>query len=302
MSLNRKHFTLIHCVLIMGVFPLTGHTMSHAQDASQPNPDKQTEVATKTEIVLASDVKWRHLNPARGDASPAAGTLWGDQTKAGESGFLVRFRDGFASPPHIHNITYRGFVIAGALHNDDPDAALMWMPPGSWWVQPAGEVHITAALTESIGYVEIASGPYLVKPSGEAFDNGERPVNMDATNIVWLDASDTDWIEGKAKTDRGANAKLTFLWGQPDGNKPVGTMLKLPAGFRGQLSTDGSSLRVVVVTGELNLHVDSRNPAKLLPTGSYFGAIGPSRHQIRNEKESVIYVRTNGRFKLTPME
>ena len=153
----------------------------------------------------------------------------------------------------------------------------MWMPAGSWWTQPAGEVHITAALTESIGYVEIASGPYLVKPSGEAFDNGERPVNMEASNIVWLDASDTNWIEGTATKDRGANPKLTFLWGQPDGKKPVGTMLKLPAGFRGLLSTRSPSLRVVIVRGKLNLHVDGEKSAKLLPAGSYFGTNGPSK-------------------------
>lgn len=254
-----------------------------------------------TEVVLASEVQWRHLNPARGDASPAAGTLWGDQTKDGESGFLVRFREGFASPPHIHNITYRGFVIAGELHNDDPNAALMWMPTGSWWIQPAGEVHITAASVESIGYVEIASGPYLVKPSDEAFDNGERPVNMDATNVVWLDASDTDWIEGAVSTNSAVNPKLTFLWGQPGGSRPVGTMLKLPSGFRGQLVGHGASLRVVVVKGTVNLPFDGQKAAKRLPAGSYFGSAEPAKHQIGTDGESIIYVRTEGRFTLTPI-
>lgn len=83
---------------------------------------------------------------------------------------------GFESPPHIHNITYRGVVIEGVMHNDDPTAAKMWMPPGSFWTQPAGEDHTTAADGETnLIYLEIDSGPYLVKPSAEQFDNGERP-------------------------------------------------------------------------------------------------------------------------------
>lgn len=64
--------------------------------------------------VLPTDqVKWEPLNPARGDASPRAGTLWGDRKGRGPTGFLVRFKQGFASPPHIHNVTYRGVVIEG---------------------------------------------------------------------------------------------------------------------------------------------------------------------------------------------
>ena len=180
---------------------------------------------------LASEIAWQKLNPARGDASPQAGTIWGDQTKDGASGFLVKFVDGFSSPPHIHNITYRAIVLAGAVHNDDPEAEPMWMKPGSYWTQPAGEVHITSSRGAGIGYVEIQSGPYLVKPGSEAFDNGERPVNVDVTNIVWLDASDTTWIKGDAGTDAAKNIQMTFMWGKPRADHINGSMVKLPAGF-----------------------------------------------------------------------
>ena len=132
----------------------------------------------------AQDVDWSPLNPARGDKSPQAANLWGDRTEDGATGFLVKFVDGFSSPPHIHNVTYRGVVIAGEVHNDDPDAANMWMPNGSFWTQPAGEVHITAVgPTGGTAFLEIQSGPYLVRPSIEAFDNGERPINMEARNL-----------------------------------------------------------------------------------------------------------------------
>ena len=255
----------------------------------------QNNRVSNTEIVLASEVKWKALNPARGDRSPQAGTLWGDQTKDNESGFLVKFVDGFSSPPHIHNITYRGIVIGGRLHNDDPEAEPMWMKEGSWWTQPAGEVHITSARGSSIGYVEIQSGPYLVKPSTEAFDNGERPVNMDASNIFWLDASDTSWIEKNPDSNKRSKAEMTFLWGAPEGEEVNGTMLKLPPGYSGILKTESSTFRVVVVKGTLTLH---DKQVASLPAASYFGSEGLANHRISNEAEAecVLYIRTRGQY------
>jgi hypothetical protein len=98
----------------------------------------------------------------------------------------VLFERGFSSPPHIHNVSYRGIVIELRVHKDDPDAAKMWMPAGSYWTQPAGggvESHITAADGASnLAYIEIEDGPYLVRPADEAFDNGERPINVHASN------------------------------------------------------------------------------------------------------------------------
>ena len=78
-------------------------------------------------VLPVAEVEWQQLNPARGDASPAAATLWGDRNGPDATGFLVRFVDGFESPPHIHNVSYRGVVIRGLVHNDDPDAEAMWM-------------------------------------------------------------------------------------------------------------------------------------------------------------------------------
>ena len=255
---------------------------------------------TRTEVRTASDIKWRKLNPARGDASPQAGVIWGDQTKDGESGFLVKFVDGFSSPPHIHNVTYRGVVIAGALHNDDPDAADMWMGVGSYWTQPAGEVHITSARGASIGYVEIQSGPYLVKPPAEAFDNGEKPVNVDARNIVWLDASDTTWIHESAKTKNANGAEIAFLWGSPAGDQVNGTLLKLPAGFAGKLETHGGTLKVVVIQGELQASVAGLEDTRVLTEGGYIGSKGTASHHVSSDRECTIYIRSVGKYTVVP--
>ena len=45
----------------------------------------------------------------------------------------------------------------------------MWMPAGSFWTQPRGESHITAASGDSnVAYIEIEDGPYLVRPVDDA--------------------------------------------------------------------------------------------------------------------------------------
>ncbi len=168
---------------------------------------------SKNEVVTADNVEWGWLNPLRGDKSPAAGKLWGDRTKNEPAGFLVKFKKGFSSPPHIHNITYRGVVIKGLLHNDDENAEKQWLPAGSYWQQPAGEAHITAADAEdNMAFLDIQEGPYLVKPTSEAFDNGEKPVNVDKTNLVWLNANDIEWVSEKS------NVETAFLWGSHEKN------------------------------------------------------------------------------------
>ena len=242
-------------------------------------------------VVSVTDVDWEQLNPARGDKSPAAGTLWGDRRGAVPTGFLARFVDGFSSPPHIHNATYRAVVISGLIHNDDPDAAEMWMPPGSFWTQPRGEAHITAARgVSSVALVEIDKGPYLVLPPGQAFDSGERPINIDASNLVWVDLPGTP--------DSANRPRLAYLWGNLQQGQPNGTFVKLPAGFRGNIHSHGASFRAVVIKGELQYQgVDTQT----LAPGSYFGSEGEAIHQVLSQtgEESVIYVHTDGRYDVT---
>lgn len=210
-------------------------------NAQTPTTDS---VKSKNEVVTAANVEWGWLNPLRGDKSPAAGKLWGDRTKNEPAGFLVKFKKGFSSPAHIHNITYRGVVIKGLLHNDDEQAEKQWLPAGSYWQQPAGEAHITAADgQENMAFLDIQEGPYLVKPTSEAFDNGERPVNVDKTNLVWLNANDIEWVATKI------NVETAFLWGSHNKNQLRATLLKLPAGFKGKIKNLSPNFRAVIISG-----------------------------------------------------
>ena len=262
----------------------------------------QVAAEPTNEVILASEVKWEQLNPARGDKSPKAGTLWGDRKGSVPTGFLVEFIDGFSSPPHIHNVSYRGVVISGLIHNDDPNAADMWMPTGSFWTQPKGEVHITAAKgSTNMAYIEIEKGPYLVLPTEKAFDSGERPVNVDASNIVWLDASNINWVAQPRMPASANGPKIAFLWGNPQDNQLNGTLVKLPAGFTGKINSHSSIFQAVVIKGQPQYQVSDTN-VKALGPGSYFSSKGKSVHQVSSkaDEECIIYVRSKGKFDITP--
>lgn len=239
--------------------------------------------------VSASDVQWEHLNPARGDKSPQAGTLWGDRKGTAPTGFLAKFVDGFSSPPHLHNATYRAVVISGSIHNDDPQARESWMPVGSFWTQPKGEVHITAAKGPSVALVEIDQGPYLVLPSEEAFDSGERAINVHTSNLVWVDPPGIP---------SSAGPKLAYLWGNLQPGQPNGTFVRLPPGFGAKIHSHGATFRAVVIQGTPSYHASAD---KTLAPGSYFGSTGEAVHEISSSPtdESIVYVRTEGRYEVT---
>lgn len=257
------------------------------------SPEKEDSFAADIEnptnhVIVSSEIVWEQLNPARGDQSPQAGTIWGDRKGTEATGFLAKFVDGFSSPPHIHNVTYRAVVIEGVVHNDDPQAANMWMKPGSFWTQPAGEPHITSAKGKDVlALVEIDNGPYLVKPIEEAQETGESPINVDVSNLVWLDNDQSKWIDSNSK------AEISFLL---EKDQLRSLFVKLPNGFDGEIKTNGETMHSVVIQGELNYTMPINKTIKTLTAGSYFGSSDQSTHTVLNhsEQEVIIYIRTNG--------
>jgi len=251
--------------------------------SSTPSTTNQSESTNALNVLHYADINWTPLNPARGDNSPRAGTLWGDRSADVATGFLVQFKEGFSSPPHIHNVTYRGIVISGLVHNDDPDAAKMWMPAGSYWTQPKGEAHITAAKDSvNMAYIEIDAGPYLVRPTDQAFDNGERPINIDASNIVWLDATN--------------GAQIAYLWGSQSEGQPLGTLIKLPQHFTGSINTSSPHSRAVVIQGQLDIQPTDQSEYISLEVGSAFESRSTITLPVSNstDQECIFYIRSVG--------
>ncbi|WP_298421062.1 DUF4437 domain-containing protein [uncultured Kordia sp.] len=245
-------------------------------------------------VVLSSEIVWEKLNPARGDQSPKAGTIWGDRKGTVATGFLAKFVDGFSSPPHIHNVTYRAVVIKGMIHNDDENAPNMWMQPGSFWSQPKGQSHITSAKgEENIAYVEIDYGPYLVKPTDEAFESKEYPVNIDASNIVWLTKDKTNWIED-------SKATISFLWESKKNDGLQGIFVKLPKNFDGKITSTGNIFHAIVIKGNLKYVMPTTDEVKMLDVGSYFTASNRAIHDLFIEENEgvLLYIRTNDAIKI----
>ena len=237
------------------------------------------------ELVKSSEINWGYLNPLRGDKSPGAANLWGDRTVNVATGMLVRFNKGFSSPPHIHNISYRGVVIHGQMHNDDPTAALTWMPKGSFWTQPAGENHITAANGDTnLIYLEIDKGPYLVKPAKQAFNNGETALNLSVSNMVWEKGINLQGVEE------------TLLWGSTEASELGGKMFKLPAGIKVNLNNSGKEFRAVLISGSANYTNTELNTPEQIDVGSYFGSKVPFNHSMETLQESLLYIRSDNRF------
>ncbi|MBK1791624.1 DUF4437 domain-containing protein [Persicirhabdus sediminis] len=271
---------------------------ANAQTDAANNNDKND----KAEVVLLADIDWEQLNPARGDQSPQAGTLWGDRKADVATGYLGVFTDGFSSPPHIHNVSYRALVISGLMHNDDPSAEKMWMPAGSFWTQPQGEAHITAAKGDkNIAYIEIDSGPYLVEPTEQAFDNGERPINVHSSNIVWLSASDSSWIESNDPAEDGKSPQITHLWGKPVDGQLNGSMIKLPAGYSGKISGTNDRYRAIIISGNPSYSAETNADGIQLEPGCYFSSNkSGSSSFISSKDECIIYIRAIGRYQLSP--
>ncbi len=242
-------------------------------------------------VITPDQIRWGMLNPARGDQSPKAFDLYGDRTKDTATGMLVKFEKGFTSPPHIHNITYRGVVIEGLMHNADPKASIQWLPKGSFWVQPAGGDHVTAAGDEkNLIYLEIDHGPYLVEDSSEHFESHDHAININNSNLVWVTASDATWIDI-------TGAQIAFLWGATDSDN--GTFLKLPPHFSGFLEDD-SQLRVVAIEGNFHYHyhIEGAEHTHIMMTlGAYFSSNGKARHYIETfDTEVMLYVRNIGGY------
>ncbi|MEM1229362.1 MAG: DUF4437 domain-containing protein [Pseudomonadota bacterium] len=267
--------------------------------ACEPNrsPTYSPAQLATIQVLTPDQVSYQPLNPARGPASPQAAVLWGDILQDVSSGVLLRFAKGFSSPPHIHNITYRAIVISGKIHNDDPDAANLWMGPGSFWTQPAGEIHITSARPGLGGtaFIEILAGPYLVQPGDQAFDNGEQPLNLLASNLVWMSANEFQWIDANA-----VGANVATLWGNPKPGSLAGFMLTVPSGFEGSLWSQFDDIKAVVIKGVFAHSVKPHTPVKTLKTGGYFASANDTQHSIScsSESECQLYIRTAGRFRV----
>jgi len=79
-----------------------------------------------------------------------------------------------------------------------------------------------------------------------------------------------------------------------------GSMIKLPAGFKGEISTDASEFRAVIIAGAVNYNPSEQNKAQNLSAGSYVESNGRFAHSLENnsDKPATIYIRTNSKYQV----
>ncbi|WP_430815298.1 DUF4437 domain-containing protein [Carboxylicivirga sp. RSCT41] len=242
-------------------------------------------------VGLSKDIVFIPLNPARGDKAPQAGAIYGNIRDTVATGYIGKFKDGFSSPTHIHNVTYRAIVMNGELHNADENAPMMWMPTGSAWTQPKGQLHITAARGKNaMAYIEIDSGPYLVWPPYKNFQSDGRPINIHASNMIYLGKDESKLIE------ENCNAKIAYTWEKKNGEN--GYLLKLPAGFKGQIHSKGSIFYGIIIKGNLAYTMPNIEKAINLDQGSHFNSTAEAIHDVTTQEASLVYIRTNNTFKV----
>ena len=96
---------------------------------------------------------------------------------------------------------------------------------------------------------------------------------------------------------------MAFLWGSTQKGALNGTFIKLPAGFAGTINSDGSSFGAVVIQGQVEYPVGQVD-TKVLGPGSYFHSEGKVIHQVASGagKESILYVRTDGKYDVIPAQ
>ena len=142
--------------------------------------------------------------------------------------------------------------------------------------------------SNSVAYIEIEEAPYLVLRPNKAFDGGSRPINVHESNIVWTD------LPGASVSERAP--RVAFLWGDPQDGRPHGKLIKLPAGFRGELWGDGASMRAVLIKGQTDHQLLGGAKTRKLEPGSYFSSAGDTGHRVscKGAEECILYTRTDG--------
>ncbi len=95
--------------------------------------------ADKDLVMKADSIKW--------EDGPIKGThvakLWGDWTKGGEYGVLVRFDAGLMNSMHMHTQTLRIYVIKGTFVHQSEGGVEEKAGPGSYVMQVGGGHHIS---------------------------------------------------------------------------------------------------------------------------------------------------------------
>jgi len=141
----------------------------------------------------ASDLKWDPYAPG---VPLQVAKLWGDRTKGGEYGMLLKLPPGFEAGMHSHTADYEAVLVQGTwIHTNDGDtSAPKENTPGSFVFQPGKQNHndICKSKTDCILFVHqhakgdfipakaVAAKPAEAPKAAEAAKPAEAPKTAEA--------------------------------------------------------------------------------------------------------------------------
>lgn len=136
--------------------------LAPALAAPKPPPPDPGHIA----FTLPQNIKWKK------SAALEQAVIFGDPSKPGLYGLLLRWKAGHFSRPHFHNTDRYAYVISGtwwvsSSDTFDPSKAYP-MPAGSVVTDLAGKVHWdgaknTDALLELVGMGPVTTTPFRAK-------------------------------------------------------------------------------------------------------------------------------------------
>jgi hypothetical protein len=107
--------------------------------ASVSAGEAKAKMSAQDVIWPAENVKW--------EDGPVKGThvakLWGDWTKGGPYGVLIKFDAGVMHPLHHHSRTLKIVVISGTFVHHPDGGTETKLGPGSYLVQAANRKHVS---------------------------------------------------------------------------------------------------------------------------------------------------------------
>ncbi len=86
----------------------------------------------------ANAVKWEPYGPG---SELQVAMVWGDRTKSGEYGMMLKMPAGFEAGRHTHTNDYHGVTIQGTWVHTNDGSKPRNLPPGSTVFQPGKQVH-----------------------------------------------------------------------------------------------------------------------------------------------------------------
>jgi len=103
-------------------------------------------------LAASQDVVWP-AESLQWEDGPVKGThvakLWGDWTKGGPYGVLIKFDAGLMHPLHRHSNTLKIVVLKGMFVHQPEGGAETKLGPGSYLLQAGGKNHVSGCSAET---------------------------------------------------------------------------------------------------------------------------------------------------------